>query len=737
MTCIKLQGACSNPKDNPIATSGGASGVILTPRANGVLQYNQQLYSLGPYRYQVCIRFADDLNFFSTGLQVEVLQNYALRFVAMPHFASRSDVSFATVTVRLELESQRGVLVPYFDSDARPYASSVSTRVVLHLFRCKTTCGTLLEDLRICSEPCDETQWENVTHSLTGNDAPISGGAASYSQLRVNSNAGRFYLKAGWVRDNRLTWGKSIDFVVLPYRIETVGIRRNDQYKVQSVPREPALSFQLCDLGILPTDDVRCRGNAFLSPVTVRLLDIRGKILNMLKEHDAIRVVARLVQGTGGVLDVNHTFMPFPGDLIISSFLETGGLRENDTISQITPGGLANWTGTHHLQVRRQAGSFFQIHFSILGDSSGRTYLKINSESFAVLPAIVTCSEWSFGAVGNRPQAKFPVVPGRPRLVELPEITIKVMDGSGFILNHATCDSCVSVINEALAGNTCDYFGIRSSDPACEDPTWTIVDGICEFGANVIAVGEVSLEVCKDMCSQDKECLALNFYPLALIEGNVQLSSTCYIVRDFCNEGSSRKEGQIYYKPLYRDLGLECRCPKEEYDGGLVYNTMYSPKIAAGTSYVAAQDINQGVASVRGLYTVYRNGVSFYVVIKMRGIPVTVTSKPLVLVDTPGRLSYEPISPPEGACACAARPGAGIVALSSLDQLRINSNVQCFRNESSNQSTFEAACRDVEPLPSLHILSALEMKAMSCICTYEQLNVSRCMGCCRDLCWYG
>ena len=155
-------------------------------------------------------------------------------------------------------------MVPYFDTAARPYASSISTRIILHLFRCSSSCGTIINDLSACSDACPDSNWENVTHYLTGNDAPVVGGIATYTDLTVRTNAGRFYLRAGWVRDKRLTWGDTAEFMVIPNHVVTTGVSSDDQYHVQPVPSQ---AFSACDLKILPRDDVRCRGTALLPQI--------------------------------------------------------------------------------------------------------------------------------------------------------------------------------------------------------------------------------------------------------------------------------------------------------------------------------------------------------------------------------------------------------------------------------------------------------------------------------------
>ena len=263
ISLISLQGNCADAFDNPIASTGSASGVMFTPLADGVIDYNDQIQRLGPYQYQVCIRGVDEYKFYHTGIRVDVLQNYSLRVLGVvTGEASRSDVSLPMLTVKLE--NPAGVLVPYFDSAARPYASSSSTRIVLHLFRCRSRCGTLINDLSACSEACPVSSWENVTQYVSGNDAPVVGGLATYTNLTVLTNAGRFYLRAGWVRDHRLTWGDTAEFVVMPNHIVTAGVVNGDQYLVKSVPSQASTA---CDLDLLPRDDVRCRGTAFLPQI--------------------------------------------------------------------------------------------------------------------------------------------------------------------------------------------------------------------------------------------------------------------------------------------------------------------------------------------------------------------------------------------------------------------------------------------------------------------------------------
>ena len=259
---ISVQGDCTKAYDNPVATTGGSSGPLMTLREDGVLDYSNQITAMGPYYYQVCIRFSGEHTFHRTGLRVQVVQNFSLRVLGVPSLASRCDVSLPTLTVRLE--NPLGNVVPYFDSAARPYASSMSTRIVLHLYRCNSTCGTLLDALSTCSEACPDANWENVTSYVTGNDAPVVDGVASYTDFTVRSNAGRFYVRAGWVRDDRLTWGDTLNFVVTPHHILTSGVSAGDLFTVGAVP---APSFDLCDLGLFSRDDVRCRGSAVLPAI--------------------------------------------------------------------------------------------------------------------------------------------------------------------------------------------------------------------------------------------------------------------------------------------------------------------------------------------------------------------------------------------------------------------------------------------------------------------------------------
>jgi hypothetical protein len=259
---ISVQGHCTQAYDNPSATTGGSSGSLFTRGEDGILDYSKQITAIGPYYYQVCIRFAGEHAWQSTGLRVEVVQNFSLRVLGLPPLASRCDVSLPTLTVRLE--NPLGNLVPYFDSATRPYPLSTSTRIVLHLYRCNSTCGTLFDALSTCSEACPDTNWENVTSYVTGNDAPIVDGVATYTSFTVHSNAGRFYLKAGWVRDSRLTWGDTLAFIVMPHHILTSGVSTGDQFTVGAVP---AAAFEFCDLGLLSRDDVRCRGSAILPAI--------------------------------------------------------------------------------------------------------------------------------------------------------------------------------------------------------------------------------------------------------------------------------------------------------------------------------------------------------------------------------------------------------------------------------------------------------------------------------------
>jgi hypothetical protein len=271
---ISVQGNCSNVCDNPIASSGSASGSLFTPKADGVLDYSMQIAGMGPYMYQVCIRGVNEYTWHPTGIRVQVVQNYSLKISGMPVDASRCDVSLPTLTMRMQ--TPIGILVPYFDSAGRPYAWSSPSRIVIHLYRCSSACGPLQNALQACSFPCPSSEWENVTQYLTGNVASIINGVATFNQLTVHSNAGRFFLQAGWDRNERLTWGDTEEFIVMPNHLVTSGVVSGDQYTVQAVP---AASFAPCDMQLISRDDVRCRGNAIL-PHVRQVLCIVCPILN-------------------------------------------------------------------------------------------------------------------------------------------------------------------------------------------------------------------------------------------------------------------------------------------------------------------------------------------------------------------------------------------------------------------------------------------------------------------------
>ena len=56
---------------------------------------------------------------------------------------------------------------------------------------------------------------------------------------------------------------------------------------------------------------------------------------------------------------------------------------------------------------------------------------------------------------------------------------------------------------------------------------------------------------------------------------------------------------------------------------------------------------------------------------------------------------------------------------------------------SQNKTSAGPLQRSAQDLPSLQLLGLVEMRALSCLCTYQELNATRCLGCCRPLCWYG
>lgn len=72
-------------------------------------------------------------------------------------------------------------------------------------------------------------------------------------------------------------------------------------------------------------------------------------------------------------------------------------------------------------------------------------------------------------------------------------------------------------------------------------------------------------------------------------------------------------------------------------------------------------NMSGGVAVIAGLYSIFQHGVALTVDLKIRGLPITRTSAPLVLANSPGRLSYEPNEAAEGSCACAGRQGSAIL----------------------------------------------------------------------------
>ena len=165
------------------------------------------------------------------------------------------------------------------------------------------------------------------------------------------------------------------------------------------------------------------------------------------------------------------------------------------------------------------------------------------------------------------------------------------------------------------------------------------------------------------------------------------------------------------------DMTEECRCPGEYYDDRTIYHTLYSQQLAVGTQHVAARNISQGSALIRGLYSIFRPGVSVTLSLKMRGIAYTVVSQPLMLAFTPGRQTWDPITPWPGICSCAARPGIMASAEST----------------SRHAAAMEGSCLD---LSTLDLMSLMELQAVSCLCTYQNLNLTNCLGCCRPLCWY-
>lgn len=315
----------------------------------------------------------------------------------------------------------------------------------------------------------------------------------------------------------------------------------------------------------------------------------------MLKSHDSFHVVAHLEQGRGGTEDVDHSDVPFQDDLILAEFLQTGGLRSIDLKSSTTPAGLANWSGTHGLQIRRQAGNYFRIRFSVLGDSRGRGFLKASTVSFGIVPGIVNILPWSFSGAGERPRESFPSVASADQLVELPQIYMELQDQSGLALTHAACDGCVSITNEAMSGHTCELFGIRSPDTACADPKWVEeTNSFCErlpLQPNLVPMGERTLKECQDHCSSDPECVAFNFLDPSskIFDQGLSITSTCHKVRVRCQKASSSKGESIFFKPVFTDLSEECRCPSEVFDGRVVHHTLYSSQVAAGSRHVAAR----------------------------------------------------------------------------------------------------------------------------------------------------
>lgn len=218
-------------------------------------------------------------------------------------------------------------------------------------------------------------------------------------------------------------------------------------------------------------------------------------------------------------------------------------------------------------------------------------------------------------------------------------------------------------------------------------------------------------------CLDDADCVAINFTPPQVLEDEgISLTSTCYKAIGQCTADDSEHE-TIYYKPTLSDLGQSCYCPSEYYDGRMIYHTIYSQQLAAGTRHVAATNLSSGISIVSGIYSVFHNGASFNLTLKLLDIPITAAAPALVLANNPTAFSFDPIEPSQGICSCAARAG---LLMSDYSGLR-------------GPSCPGAYVQD----KALNLLSLIEIKALSCLCTFQQLNLSLCLGCCRTLCWYG
>ena len=163
----------------------------------------------------------------------------------------------------------------------------------------------------------------------------------------------------------------------------------------------------------------------------------------MLKEHDGFFVVAELRQGLNGIEDTDHSGVPFPTDLIMAGWLQTGGLRVDDTLISPAPAGLADWSGDYGLQIRRLAGMYFRVHFSVFNDTQFRAFLQVDTGSFGIVPGIYKIYPWSFAVAGNRPLETVPAMAADMRMVELPEIYLELQDASGHPLTHAQCQGCL------------------------------------------------------------------------------------------------------------------------------------------------------------------------------------------------------------------------------------------------------------------------------------------------------
>ena len=431
---------------------------------------------------------------------------------------ARSDVNLPALTVRLETPS--GTLVPYFDS----------TAVILSLYRCKSTCGTLINSLSSCSEACGDSEWENSTEYLMGGQSLLTNGETRFRSIAVRSNAGRFYLKAAWARDQGRSSAYTENFIVLPHHIETDGVEEGDQYVVQAAP---LTSFQACDTGLLSREDVRCRGNAILPPIRVRVVDSRGETLHMLREQDGFRVVSELWQGLDGVWNYQHSRVPFSSDLIMAGWIETGGLRENETFSSPTPGGLANFSGLYGLQIRRLAGTFFKVHFSLVGDDLSRDFLKVDTKHFGIVPGIYKVHPWSFAVAADRPRQALPHATER-QMVQLPDLYMELQDGSGHRLEHADCKGCVMITNGLLSEDAqaaCEYFGIPSPDPACAQPIWTQRDASrCRKQDRIIiGLGEKTLDECKQVTISRPKLLDFPCSFLSLLHVFLPLLALCCV----------------------------------------------------------------------------------------------------------------------------------------------------------------------------------------------------------------